>query len=55
MIFTKITSKVKLVILSEEDRTRAEKLLHKAEETCLISNSLNADLAIDCMIEIDKS
>ena len=50
MLFTKITSKVKLVILSEEDRTRAEKLLHKAEETCLISNSLSAELELEPVI-----
>lgn len=53
MLFTKIVSNVKLVILSEDDLELAEKLLHKAEDTCLISNSLSAELALDCEIVID--
>ena len=50
MLFTKITSKVSLVILSQEDQAKAEKLLHKAEQSCLVSNSLSAKLALECLI-----
>jgi len=52
MLFTKILSKVELVILSEDDRAKAEKLLHKAEKTCLISNSLSAELTLEPFITI---
>lgn len=52
MLFTKILSKVSLVILSQEDRAKAEKLLHKAEQTCLISNSLSAELILEPFITI---
>ncbi|MDG1818340.1 MAG: OsmC family protein [Porticoccaceae bacterium] len=54
MLFTKILSRVRLVILSEDDRGKAEKLLQKAEEACLISNSLSAELTMDSVIEIEK-
>ena len=47
MLFTNITSKVKLVILSEDNRAKAERLLHKTEESCLISNSLSAKLVLE--------
>ena len=47
MLFTKINSRVMLVILSEDDRAKAEKLLYRAEETCLISNSLSAELILE--------
>ncbi len=52
MLFTKILSKVSLVILSQEDRAKAEKLLHKAEQICLISNSLSAELTLEPFITI---
>jgi peroxiredoxin-like protein len=50
MLFTKITSKVKLLIVTEDDHVKAERLLHKAEQTCLISNSLSAELTLECII-----
>ena len=53
MLFTKILSKVRLVILSENDRAKAEKLLYKAEKACLISNSLSAELALEPVITIE--
>tara|TARA_B110000967_G_scaffold192418_1_gene219041 strand:- start:68 stop:535 length:468 start_codon:yes stop_codon:yes gene_type:complete len=55
MLFTKIISKVQLVILSGDGRAKAEKLLHKAEGACLISNSLSAELTLEAVIEIDKT
>jgi len=41
--FTGFQLFVKLVIHAEADRKKAEKLLHKAESICLITNSLKAE------------
>lgn len=51
--FTHVTNKVTLTIASEDSREKAEKLLHKAEASCLISNSLSCEthLDIDILIE----
>lgn len=48
--FTKIVTKAKLLIPSDGNKDKAEKLLHKAEQTCLISNSLTAESVIECEI-----
>ncbi len=48
--FTKITTKAILTIPADGNKEKAIKLLHKAEETCLISNSLTAEAAIECEI-----
>lgn len=53
--FTKITTKAKLTIFNEDDAAKAEKLLHKAEETCLVSNSLTAESLIECEIVIESA
>lgn len=47
--FIELTSHVKLTVADIETRDKAEKLVHKAEQSCLISNSLNcsAQLQID--------
>ena len=39
--FTQVTTKAKLFIASADDREKAKKLLHKAEDVCFISNSLS--------------
>ena len=41
--FTEFKMFAKLTIGDEGDKDRAERLLQKAEETCLVSNSLKAD------------
>ena len=41
--FTGFKLSVKLVISAEADRKKAERLLHKAESICLITNSLKAE------------
>jgi len=51
--FTKINTRAKLVIPSSSDSEKALKLLNKAEEVCLISNSLTAESHIECEIEVD--
>lgn len=48
--FTEITTKVKLVIDDISEKDKAERLLHKAESVCLISNSLKSKLMLECDI-----
>jgi peroxiredoxin-like protein len=40
--FTKFSVHARLVVAPDSDLARAEKLLHKAEAACLITNSLSA-------------
>jgi len=49
--FTDILSRVKLLIPATESKEKAEKLLNKAEATCLVSNSLSCESRIECEIE----
>ena len=51
--FTEITTKVKLTITDASEKERAIKLLEKAESVCLISNSLNSKLILECDIIIE--
>ncbi|HEU5467843.1 MAG TPA: OsmC family protein [Steroidobacteraceae bacterium] len=48
--FTKITVRVRLVVPRGTDAARAERLLHKAEQGCPISNSLSAEKRIEAEI-----
>lgn len=48
--FTEIVTKVKLTIPATESPEKAEKLLNKAEEVCLVSNSLSCESRIECEI-----
>ncbi len=43
-----------LVISNEEDREKAEKILHKAEKACLISNSITAEVFLKPEIRIKE-
>ena len=49
-LFTKVVTRATLTISNEEDREKAEKLLNKAEQTCLVSNSLSAQCSIECTV-----
>jgi len=52
--FTNFTIKAKLVVptgLSETDMGKAERLLHKAETICLITNSLKANSELEFELE----
>jgi len=53
--FTSITVKVKIGISSEDDRSRVEKALKKAERACLITNSIHTDVNIKSETSIDCS
>lgn len=48
--FTNVVSKVRLFIPTTENKEKAERLLNRAEETCLISNSLSCESRIECEI-----
>ena len=48
--FTSVISKVNLFIPANENKEKAERLLIKAEETCLISNSLSCESRIECEV-----
>ncbi|MEZ5572151.1 MAG: OsmC family protein [Halioglobus sp.] len=50
MQFTSVLNKVRLFIPSNESQERAQRLIIKAEETCLISNSLSCESHIECEI-----
>lgn len=44
-----------LTIVNEQDREKAEKILHKAEKACLITNSLKANVILNPVIELENS
>ncbi|MEH6556689.1 MAG: OsmC family protein [Oceanicoccus sp.] len=50
MQFTTIKTYVKLTIAASDSAELANKLLHKAEEFCLVSNSLSSQTEIECEI-----
>ena len=49
-LFTKIITKVKLIIPERDSIEKAEKILHKAEAVCLITNSLTAEVELICSV-----
>lgn len=51
--FTAFKISAKLRVAAEKDKERAERLLQKAEETCLISNSLKAKPHLDIEVVVD--
>ncbi|GAB2681725.1 OsmC family protein [Aliiglaciecola sp. 3_MG-2023] len=48
--FTKVISKIKLVIPATENKDNAERLLIKSDEKCLIRNSISCSTSIECEI-----
>ena len=53
MKFTEITTKAVLVISDPSQKESAIKLLEKSESICLISNTLNCELKLECNIIIE--
>ena len=51
---TEILLEPVLVIPNEEDREKAEKILHKAEKACLISNSITAEVVLKTEVRIQE-
>ncbi|MFT7288160.1 MAG: peroxiredoxin-like protein [Halieaceae bacterium] len=50
--FTAISVDAKLTISADTNADKAEKLLHKAEDSCLITNSLIADSTLSTHISV---
>lgn len=52
-LMTEIILKPKLTIVHEKDLDRAERVLLKSEEVCLISNSIKTTVSMEVTIEVD--
>ena len=52
---TRIELRPRIVIADEKDRTKAERLAHKADEICLISRSLRSEVVLEPTVEIAGS
>lgn len=50
--FTKIVTEATLEIQNIDDAEKAERLLHKAEQSCLVVNSLRSESELKCTIKI---
>jgi peroxiredoxin-like protein len=50
--FTEIHNKVTLQVAAGANEQRAQSLLEKAEKICLISNSLNAQVHLECHVVV---
>ncbi|MBT8142683.1 MAG: OsmC family peroxiredoxin [Gammaproteobacteria bacterium] len=50
LLFTKVLSTVKLRIPQDGSVEKAEKLLHKAEAACLVTNSMSAEVELECEV-----
>ena len=48
--FTKVVSKANLVVTAGESIENAEQLLHKADKSCLVSNSLTTEITLECLV-----
>ena len=48
--FTKIKNNVHLLIEEGESLEKAEKILHKSEAACLVTNSLTAMVELECKV-----
>jgi peroxiredoxin-like protein len=53
--FTKTLIKAKLAIAAGESSEKAERLLIKAEQSCLISNSLTSVPHLECEVTVEES
>lgn len=50
MKFTKFRIDANLTVNDDVDAARAERLLHKAEQGCLITNSMTAEIELTCKV-----
>jgi organic hydroperoxide reductase OsmC/OhrA len=46
-LFTKIVVRPRIALKPGEERAKAEEILHKAEEHCLISNSIRTEVTLE--------
>lgn len=49
--FTRIALQVELTVGSDTDESRAERVLRKAEEICLVTNSLTSEVTLDVTVK----
>jgi len=52
--FTAVTVNAKLTLGPDADQAKAERLLHKSEEACLITNSMTAETHLDTDIKVAR-
>jgi peroxiredoxin-like protein len=53
--FTKVITRATLLIADTESIEKAERLLHKAEQSCLVVNSLSSESQLECIISVEAS
>lgn len=51
MKFTRMDIRAHLTVPADVDHDKADKLLHKAESSCLVTNSLTAELKLETTIQ----
>lgn len=51
-LMTEIILRPKVVLLDGKDRDRAERVLLKSEEVCLISNSIKTNISMEITLEV---
>ena len=49
-LFTTVVTQANLVVAAAESIENAEKLLHKADQTCLVSNSITCEIKLECVV-----
>ena len=52
--FTRITLRPQVTIHNEQDRERVGRVLEKAEQVCLVSRSLDCDIALEPKIVVEN-
>lgn len=52
--FTQINLQPRLKIAQEEDRERANRLLEKAEKTCLVARSINSKVVLEPELTVEE-
>ncbi|MGA9341329.1 MAG: OsmC family protein [Rhodanobacteraceae bacterium] len=53
--FTRFDLRARLRVTSPDSRNKAERCLEKAEQACLITNSLNAETMLHCQIDVAET
>ena len=51
--FSKIVTRANLVIPATQSIEKAERLLHKAEQSCLVVNSLSSTSQLECVVTVE--
>ena len=54
LLFTEVTVKPHVTVASEEDREKAQEALERSENSCLISRSIQTEVAVQARVDADK-